>query len=90
MAGRALLASSGDTTAYRLVSAESDGLPGLILDRYGDWLVMQFLALGVERWKSEIVGQIGNLSYARGVYERSDVDVRAKEGLSQTAGRAVG
>jgi 23S rRNA (cytosine1962-C5)-methyltransferase len=86
MAGRAMLASSGDTTAYRLVSAESDGLPGLILDRYGDWLVMQFLALGVERWKSEIVGQISNLSYARGVYERSDVDVRAKEGLPQTMG----
>ena len=81
MAGRALLASSGDTTAYRLVSADSDGLPGLIVDRYGDWLVMQFLTLGAERWKQEIVGQVANLPYARGV-----LDVRAKEGLPQTTG----
>jgi len=89
IAGRAMLASSGDTTAYRLVNAESDGLPGLIMDRYGDWLVMQFLALGVERWKGEIVGQVANLSY-KGVYERSDVDVRAKEGLPQTTGVLAG
>jgi len=89
--GRAALrvASSGDTTAYRLVSAESDGLPGLIVDRYGDWLVTQFLTLGVERWKKEIVGQLGRLP-CRGVYDRSDVEVRAKEGLPQTAGVLAG
>ena len=91
IAGREALreASSGDTTAYRLVSAESDGLPGLIVDRYGDWLVTQFLTLGVERWKKEIVGQLGKLSY-RGVYDRSDVKVRAKEGLPQTTGVLTG
>ncbi len=89
IAGRKTLALSGDTTAYRLVSAESDGLPGLIVDRYGDWLVTQFLALGVERWKKEIVGQLGKLSY-RGVYDRSDVEVRAKEGLPQTTGVLAG
>jgi 23S rRNA (cytosine1962-C5)-methyltransferase len=89
IAGREALALSGDTTAYRLVSAESDGLPGLIVDRYGDWLVTQFLTLGVERWKKEIVGQLGKLSY-RGVYDRSDVEVRAKEGLLQTTGVLAG
>ena len=91
IAGREALreASSGDTTAYRLVNAESDGLPGLIVDRYGDWLVTQFLTLGVERWKKEIVGQLGKLPY-RGVYERSDVEVRAKEGLPQTTGVLAG
>ena len=89
IAGRAMLASGGDTTAYRLVSAESDGLPGLIVDRYGDYLVMQFLTLGVERWKQEIVGQVSNLLY-KGVYERSDVDVRAKEDLPKASGVLAG
>ena len=100
MAGRAALreASGGDTTAYRLVSAESDGLPGLVVDRYGEWLVTQFLTLGVERWKKEIVGQLAKLSYTgqvanlpyKGVYDRSDVEVRAKEGLPQTTGVLAG
>jgi 23S rRNA (cytosine1962-C5)-methyltransferase len=88
-AGRATLAADPNTTAYRLVNAEGDGLPGLIVDRYGDWLVTQFLTLGMERWKKEIVGQVSNLPY-RGVYDRSDVDVRAKEGLPQMAGVLAG
>ncbi len=98
MAGRAMLAASDDTTAYRLVNAESDGLPGLVVDRYGDYLVTQFLTLGVERWKQDIVGQVGNLLYRgqvgslpyKGVYDRSDVDVRDKEGLPQTRGVLAG
>jgi len=91
IAGRAMLASSGDTTAYRLVNAESDGLPGLIVDRYGDYLVTQFLTLGIERWKKEIVGQVGTLRVPyKGVYERSDVDVRTKEGLPQATGVLAG
>jgi 23S rRNA (cytosine1962-C5)-methyltransferase len=89
--GRAMLRGtwSSNTTAYRLVSAESDGLPGLIVDRYDDWLVTQFLALGVERWKKEIVGQLGRLP-CRGIYDRSDVEVRAKEGLLQVTGVLAG
>ena len=94
LAGRTVLASSSDTTAYRLVNAESDGLPGLIVDRYGDWLVAQFLTLGIEHWKNQIVDLLirhdGILPYMRGVYERSDVDVRAKEGLPQAAGVLAG
>jgi 23S rRNA (cytosine1962-C5)-methyltransferase len=86
-AARQVLASDPTTDAYRLVHAESDYLPGLIVDRYGDWLVAQFLTLGVERWKDELVRLlVGLLDGVQGVYERSDVDVREKEGLAQRTG----
>ena len=49
-ASRQALADDPSTDAYRLVNAESDLLPGLVLDRYGDYLVVQFLTLGIERW----------------------------------------
>ena len=52
-AARAALAADPHTTAYRLVYAESDGVPGLIVDRYGDWLVVQFLTAGVEVRRDE-------------------------------------
>ncbi|MCP4537388.1 MAG: class I SAM-dependent rRNA methyltransferase [Chloroflexi bacterium] len=82
IAARRFLADDSHVTAYRLVHAESDYLPGLIVDRYGDWLVVQFLTLGVERWKDALVDLlVGLVDGVRGVYERSDVDVRAKEGL---------
>ncbi len=74
------------TNAYRLVNAESDGLPGLVVDRYAEFLVMQFLTLGVEQIKKELTELIGELTDARGVYERSDVDVREKEGLAASVG----
>jgi len=85
------LTADPSTTAYRLVHAESDYLPGLIVDRYGEWLVVQFLTLGVERWKKELVGLavsllVGLAGGVRGIYERSDVDARAKEGLEKRAG----
>jgi len=89
VASRSMFAESPDTTAYRLVNAESDGLPGLIVDRYGDWLVTQFLTLGIERWRKEIVEQLAGLP-CRGIYDRSDVDVRAKEGLPQATGVLAG
>ncbi len=87
VAARQPLADDATTTAYRLVHAESDYLPGLIVDRYGEWLAVQFLTLGVERWKDELVGLLVDLvDGVRGVYERSDVEVRAREGLEQRAG----
>ena len=87
VAARASLADDPATTAYRLVHAESDYLPGLIVDRYGDWLVAQFLTLGIERRKDELVGLLVELvNGVRGVYERSDVDVRRKEGLAHRTG----
>ncbi|MCD6519608.1 MAG: class I SAM-dependent rRNA methyltransferase [Anaerolineae bacterium] len=90
LARRETLAQSGDTTAYRLVFAESDGLPGLIVDRYGDWLVLQSLALGIEPWKELLAELLLSLTEAKGVYERSDVDVRTHEGLPPRVGLLKG
>ena len=90
LAGRASLAADPDTTAYRLVYAESDGLPGLIVDRYGDWLVMQCLTLGIERVKPLLVDLLTELCAPAGIVERSDVEVRSKEGLPLTAGLLAG
>ncbi len=84
--GREDLLRSPNTDAFRLVHAESDGVPGLIVDRYGDYLVVQFLTLGIERWKGTLVSLLVDLLSPRGVYERSDVDVREKEGLPMVAG----
>ncbi|MEW5988280.1 MAG: class I SAM-dependent rRNA methyltransferase [Chloroflexota bacterium] len=86
LAGRAALQLEPATTAYRLVNAEADGLPGLIVDRYGDYLVIQCLTLGVERRKEMLVALLAELIKPAGILERSDVNVRAKEGLSETAG----
>jgi 23S rRNA (cytosine1962-C5)-methyltransferase len=77
-------------TASRLVNAESDRLPGLIVDRYGDFLVCQFLSAGAEYWKEEIVAQLKALVSQRGIFERSDVDVREKEGLPLSSGIICG
>jgi 23S rRNA (cytosine1962-C5)-methyltransferase len=85
-ATRATRIDSAATNAYRWVNAESDGLPGLIVDRYADFVVMQFLTLGVEARKAELVELVAELSAPRGIYERSDVDVREKEGLAPSVG----
>ena len=69
------------TTAYRLVNAEADGLPGLIVDKYGDFLVMQSLTAGIETQKDLLLGLLNQIWQPKGIVERSDADVRAKEGL---------
>ncbi len=79
-----------DTTAFRLIASESDGLPGVILDRYGDYLVVQFLSAGAEYWKQTIIRIIQDEWPAKGIYERSDVDVRQKEGLALRTGTLSG
>jgi 23S rRNA (cytosine1962-C5)-methyltransferase len=84
IAARQTLIERDDLSAYRLVNAESDGLPGLIVDRYGDFLVAQFLTLGVEVRKEIIVEALADLVKPAGITERSDVDVRQKEGLSES------
>ncbi|MCX7017302.1 MAG: class I SAM-dependent methyltransferase [Candidatus Sumerlaeota bacterium] len=86
IARRGLPANPEAPLGRRLVNAESDGLPGLIIDRYGGFLVCQFLSAGAEFWRQEIVALLAELSPAAGVYERSDVDVRAKEGLAPRTG----
>jgi len=72
--------------ACRLVHGESDGLPGLVIDRYGQYLVAQFLTAGTERWKQDIVAILAELVPCRGIFERSDAAVRAKEGLAPVKG----
>jgi len=72
--------------AQRLVHAESDGLPGLVVDRYGDILVLQILSAGPEYWRDTLVDLLLELSGAQHVFERSDVEVRTLEGLSERIG----
>ena len=73
------------TDAVRLVHAESDGLPGLIVDRYAGTLVMQSLSSGIEKWRQTIADLLVELTHADNLYERSDVDVRQLEGLPPRA-----
>jgi 23S rRNA (cytosine1962-C5)-methyltransferase len=83
---RALLALEPATTAYRLINAEADGLPGLVVDKYGDFLVMQCLTLGIDCRKEMLVNLLADLCQPQGIVERSDVAVRGKERLPQTTG----
>ncbi|HZU87553.1 MAG TPA: class I SAM-dependent rRNA methyltransferase [Anaerolineaceae bacterium] len=77
---------AGNTNAVRLVHAESDGLPGLIVDRYADWLVVQVLSAGVELWHDTLVDVLVELTGVKQVFERSDVEVRRLEGLAERKG----
>ncbi len=76
--------------ACRMVNAESDGLPGLIIDRYANFLVCQFLSAGTEYWKSAIVNTMQLLLPGLGIFERSDSEVREKEGFSKITGTLSG
>jgi 23S rRNA (cytosine1962-C5)-methyltransferase len=76
--------------ACRVVYGESDGLPGLIVDRYAEYLVCQFLTRGAVKWKDEIVAGLQERLPAAGIYERSDPDVRSKEGLDPFRGLISG
>jgi 23S rRNA (cytosine1962-C5)-methyltransferase len=77
-------------SAYRLVHGEADGMPGLTADVYGKFVVVQFLALGLERWRQTILETIAEVTDAEGIYERSDSTVRDLEGLPQQSGRVWG
>jgi 23S rRNA (cytosine1962-C5)-methyltransferase len=78
------------TNAYRLVNAESDGLPGLIVDQYNQTLVVQFLSSGAERWRSQIIELLAEMTGAETLFERSDVEVRKLEGLPAQMGLLKG
>ena len=69
--------------ALRLVQSESDGLPGLVLDRYAGVLVFQLLTAGAEYWREAVIDALRSLWPDDSILERSDVDVRAKEGLAE-------
>ena len=79
-----------DLRSCRLIFAESDRLPALIVDSFGDVLVMQCLALGMERYKQDVTDALVELLHPAGIYERSDVPVRTLEGLEQLTGLRYG
>lgn len=74
------------SNAVRLVHGESDGLPGLVVDRYGDVLILQALSAGAEAWKLAITRSLAEITGCRSIYERSDADVRQLEGLAEKTG----
>ena len=76
--------------ALRLVNAEADGLPGMIVDKYAGWLVVQLATLGVERRRDIIVAALRDACQAEGVFERSDVPERELEGLARRTGVMAG
>jgi len=78
------------TEAYRLVHAEGDLLPALIVDRYGDYLVIQTLDQGMDRAKGDIVGALKRLFAPRGIVERNDAAVRKREDLPLQTGVLAG
>ena len=78
------------SSGLRLVHGESDGLPGLVADRYGDVVVAQLLSAGAERWRPAWGEALAHASGARCVYERSDVEVRSLEGLTPSVGPLFG
>jgi 23S rRNA (cytosine1962-C5)-methyltransferase len=80
------LPAARHTNAMRLVHGESDGLPGLVVDRYADVLVAQFLSAGAERWRETILDSLKELSGCEAIFERSDAEVRKLEGLQPRSG----
>lgn len=77
---------SEHTTAVRIIHSESDGLPGITVDQYGDYLVCQFSTAGAEYWKDTFVQILSEILPGKGIYERSDLSVRKKEGLTESIG----
>lgn len=90
IATRNTLHVTRNTDAYRLIHAESDGIPGLIVDRYADTLVMQSLTAGCEFWKETIADLLLEETGLKNIYERSDADVRELEGLASIVGALRG
>ncbi|MBN2696271.1 MAG: class I SAM-dependent rRNA methyltransferase [Bacilli bacterium] len=82
--------ASGFTDSFRAFFGEADGIPGLIIDKYGDYLSVQFLTLGVDQRKKMFVDLMVEIFKPKGIYERSDVTVREKEGLSEIKGLLYG
>lgn len=78
------------TTARRLVFAEADGIPGLVADMYGDWVVTQFQSAAAQANQTEIVAALMKSTGARGVFDRSDAATRKREGLEEHVGVLAG
>ena len=90
VARRAALPELAGQQGQRLIHAESDGLPGVIADRYGDTVVVQLTSAGAEKWRSAIVDGLAKATGCARIYERSDSEVRGLEGLEPTTGWLLG
>ncbi len=87
---RRALPEAGSSDGLRLVHGESDRLPGLIVDRYADTLVVQILAAGCERWRAELMTLLRDITGCKRIYERSEADAREQEGLAKRSGPVFG
>jgi 23S rRNA (cytosine1962-C5)-methyltransferase len=79
-----------ETNAYRLINAEGDGMPGLVVDRYGGHLIVSIGTAGIERWREILIGLLLEAVEPAGIYERSEGRARQLEGLSDRIGPAAG
>jgi 23S rRNA (cytosine1962-C5)-methyltransferase len=86
MARRAALPELAGQQGLRLIHAESDGLPGVIADRYGDTVVVQLTTAGADKWRGAIADSLLKATGCARIYERSDVEVRKFEGLEPVTG----
>jgi 23S rRNA (cytosine1962-C5)-methyltransferase len=86
VARRGALPELREQSGIRLIHAESDGLPGVIADRYGDTVVLQLTSAGADKWRDALVAALVAATGCPRIYERSDSEVRALEGLSPVTG----
>ena len=86
VARRAALPELAGQQGLRLIHAESDGLPGIIADRYGDTVVLQLSTAGAEKWRGAIADSLLKATGCTRIYERSDLDLRSLEGLEPVTG----
>ncbi len=87
---RSWLAEHDDLTGYRLIAGESDGMPGITIDRYQDFLVLQLLSAGAEYQRAALLQALQHCFPECAIYDRSDVAVRKKEGLPLAQGPVIG
>jgi 23S rRNA (cytosine1962-C5)-methyltransferase len=87
---RADLPQLAGQQGLRLIHAESDGLPGVVADRYGDTVVLQLTTAGADKWRGAIVDSLHKATDCKFIYERSDVEVRRLEGLEPVTGWLLG
>ncbi len=90
VARRVALPELAGQQGLRLIHAESDGLPGVIADRYGDTVVVQLTSAGAEKWREAIVDGLVKATGCVRIYERSDSEVRGLEGLAPQHGWLLG
>lgn len=83
---RKKLVENKKTDSYRLISGENDLLPGLIVDKYNDYLCLQFHTNGLEFWRGQIIDALVKVVKSKGIYERSDVRTRGIEGAAEKVG----